>query len=299
VIRLIQIADCRLPIADCRRLQICTLQSAICNLKIWRLLLIPIALAAGCDFPGRPDPADRPVPANEVLEFNGLYGQNCAGCHGAKGTLGPAPPLNDSLFRAIVPEEELERIVSKGREKTLMPAFAVENGGPLTAVQIQVLVKQIKGVPYKIVENRQGGKTIERDANGIAPQWGPPGQAPKGVPNYLAPTTGADGNLAGNKQRGVMVFTRACAVCHGDHGQGIRKGDETVRTIHDAVFLALISDHALRRYVITGRPDLNMPTFAGARPDDPSFKSLTNQDVTDLVALLASWRQDHGTRAKP
>jgi cytochrome c oxidase cbb3-type subunit 3/ubiquinol-cytochrome c reductase cytochrome c subunit len=290
--RFVPIADFRLQIAD--RTSRGNLQSAVCNLRPWRSLVILAALATGCDLPGRPDPAERPVPANEVLDFSVLYGQNCAGCHGLNGKLGPAPPLNDSLFRAIVPVEELERIVAKGREKALMPAFASEQGGPLTEVQIQLLVKEIKGVRYKIVEKPDGGKTIVEDANGTQPQWGLPAQPPKSAPSYKDPQ-GSKARLAalGDKQKGAAVFARACAVCHGDDGRGERSGH---KAIHDPVFLALISDQVLRRYVITGRPDLNMPNFAEARPDNASFKSLTNQDVTDLVALLASWRQDHATK---
>src|SRR5258708_31101842 len=121
------------------------------------LIIFISVLIAGCDFPGRPDPADRPVPANQVLEFGTLYQRNCAGCHGADGTLGPAPPLNDPLFRAIVPQTELTGILKKGRNKTLMPAFAKENGGTLTAAQIQVLVHEIKGIPYRTVAKQAGG----------------------------------------------------------------------------------------------------------------------------------------------
>ena len=62
------------------------------------LIAILLALTAGCDFPGRPRPADRPVPADQVLDFAALYRENCAGCHGADGKHGPAPPLNDPLF---------------------------------------------------------------------------------------------------------------------------------------------------------------------------------------------------------
>ena len=39
--------------------------------------------------------------------------------------------------------------------------------------------------------------------------------------------------------------------------------------------------------------------IAQARPDDTQFKPLTEQDVADLVALVASWRQNHATRVKP
>jgi hypothetical protein len=58
------------------------------------------------------------------------------------------------------------------------------------------------------------------------------------------------------------------------------------------VFLALTSNQALRRYAITGRPDLGMPGYAEARPGSADFVPLTDQEVTDLVALLASWRRE-------
>jgi cytochrome c oxidase cbb3-type subunit 3 len=262
--------------------------------KYWRFLGLLFAIGAGCDFPGRPDPADRPVPANEVVDFRLLYGQNCAGCHGAHGELGPGPPLHDALFRAIIPEKELEKLIAHGRKNTLMPAFAQESGGPLTAVQIQVLVKEIKGIPYKVVEKREGGKEVVDDPDGVKSQWGSPGQPPHGVPTYLL----TEATNGGDKNRGAAAFARACAMCHGDDGQGLREGDRTLRAIHDPVFLALVSEQVLRRYIITGRADLGMPSFAGARPNDAQFTPLTEQDVADLVALVASWRNNHATQAK-
>jgi cytochrome c oxidase cbb3-type subunit 3/ubiquinol-cytochrome c reductase cytochrome c subunit len=251
-------------------------------------------LTTGCDLPGRPDPAERPVPADQVLKFGVLYRQNCAGCHGVDGKLGPAPPLNDPLFRAIVPEEELKDILTKGRKKTLMPAFANENGGVLTAAQIQVLENEIKGIRYRIIEREEAGLAkieVVPDAGGISPTWGMPERPPKRVPSY-EPSASSRGDSTGNKERGALVFARACAVCHGNHGQGIEQESGTVRTINDPVFLALISDQALRRYAITGRPDRRMPGYAQARPGNPHFVPLTDQEVTDLVALLASWRRE-------
>ena len=61
--------------------------------------------------------------------------------------------------------------------------------------------------------------------------------------------------------------------------------------INDPDFLALISDQALRRYVITGRPDLGMPDFANSKGRAAGFQPLTAEDVNHVVALLASWRQ--------
>ena len=108
----------------------------------WRLLPLLGALSFGCDPPGRPNPADRPVPADEVKDFGSLYARHCAGCHGADGKLGPAPPLNDPLFLAIVPDAELLRVISEGRavtptQKSPMPAFRLGSGAPLTEAQIK------------------------------------------------------------------------------------------------------------------------------------------------------------------
>jgi mono/diheme cytochrome c family protein len=233
----------------------------------WTLLALLAGWVAGCDLPGQPKTGDRYVPPQKESRFNVLFQQNCAGCHGADGKLGPAPPLNDQLFLALLPDTELQRVITEGRPGTLMPAFATAKGGPLTAEQVAVL------------------------ADGIKSRWGPDEPAPRGAPPYLLVPARPERAGAGNKEEGLGVFARACAPCHGDHGQGGRYGGKTVGAVNDPDFLALISDQALRRCVITGRPDLGMPDYADptGRPD--GFKPLIDQDVTNLQALLAEWRQ--------
>jgi cytochrome c oxidase cbb3-type subunit 3/ubiquinol-cytochrome c reductase cytochrome c subunit len=263
------------------------------------------------------------VPPDRVLKFTELYSRNCAGCHGAEGKLGPAPPLNDSLFRAIVPIEVLKDVVTSGRLHTPMPAWARENGGPLTAAQIQVLVCEIKGIPYTIPEDREGDSTrveVVPDPKGRAPHWGMPGPPPEGVPSYLAPKgrqgPGKREQPAGAKveelrvrpqveqgpherdRKANEVFARACAGCHGPNGNGEKPVHGKYLAIHDPAFLSLISDQALRRTVITGRPDLAMPTYAEKEGRPPDFKPLTSEEVSDLVALLASWRQEGSVNGK-
>jgi cytochrome c oxidase cbb3-type subunit 3 len=225
-------------------------------------LLVSLSLlASGCDPPGRPNPADRPVPADQVTDFGALYATRCAGCHGADGKLGPAPPLNDPLFLAIVPDAELLRVIAEGRtvtpgQKSPMPAFAHDKGGPLTTQQVEAV------------------------ARGIKARWG--GAAPKEEPPpYLAPKE------AGDKGRGAKVFDLACAACHGDEGLGA----EQAGAINDRAFLSLISDQALRRVVITGRRDLGMPDYSNSNWRSPEFEPLSSEQINDLVALLAGWRQ--------
>jgi mono/diheme cytochrome c family protein len=203
--------------------------------------------------------------------------------------------LNDPLFRAIVPVKDLQAVLTKGRKKSLMPAFAKENGGMLTDTQIQLLVMEIKGIHY-MIEKKVGDDEhkveVAPGPRGFVPNWGESEELPMGVPSYTEESASASGSKAGDAKRGAAAFARACAVCHGDNGQGIQEDGKAIRAIHEQALLALISNQTLRRYVITGRPDLGMPNYAQARPDNPKFVPLTDQEVADLVALLASWRRE-------
>jgi mono/diheme cytochrome c family protein len=237
----------------------------------WLRLALLASWVAGCDLPGRPGPADRYVPPREEKRFGVLFQKNCAGCHGADGKLGPAPPLNDKLFLALVPDRELTRVIASGRTSTLMPAFAESEGGPLAADQVEVL------------------------ASGIKSRWGPVKPAPSGAPPYLLPQTESGLARSGDGEKGAKVFALACAGCHGERGQGRPHGGAaggmTAGAINDPDFLALVSDQALRRSVIAGRPDLGMPDYAGLSGRPEGFQPLSAEDVANLTALLASWRQ--------
>jgi len=260
------------------------------------LSALSVSLLSGCDLPGKPNSADRPVPPEQVLDFSKLFGTNCAGCHGADGKFGPAPPLNDSLFRALIPEGELERVITDGRDGTSMPGFAVARDGALTPMQIKLLVYEIKGIRYKLVnvgEGKERHREPVRDAEGTTPIWGEPGAVAQNAPAYLQPATAPIRTSAELEQIRQTVFARACANCHGESGEGGSSG-----AIHDPAFLALISDQALRRLIVTGRPDLQMPSYAGTDGRSDDFKPLTSEEVSDLVGLLASWRTAHAAEGE-
>jgi mono/diheme cytochrome c family protein len=91
-------------------------------------------------------------------------GYNCAGCHGADGVGGQAPPFtltdSDGEFVATVTwrapalntvllrysEEEVRQILVYGRPGTPMPAWGAEGGGPLTTQQIDELVAYLGSI---------------------------------------------------------------------------------------------------------------------------------------------------------
>ncbi|MEX0676969.1 MAG: c-type cytochrome [Pirellulales bacterium] len=233
----------------------------------WRFALVfgLCLAAAGCDYvpPGKPDPADRPRTPAQITNFEFLYKQNCSGCHGANGTLGPAPPLNDPIFLAIVPDEELVRVITDGRPGTPMPAFARQHQGRLTDRQIEII------------------------ALGLKQHW----KSDKLPAATLPPYTVASKPAAeADAERGAKVFARACADCHGADGEGSGP-EESPGRINNPALLTLVSDQALRRIVITGRHDLGMPNFADDVGRGDAFQPLSSGEIADLVALLSSWRK--------
>jgi mono/diheme cytochrome c family protein len=215
--------------------------------------LLGLVMLAACsathDEP-RTDP--EPIAPNQVVDFNTLYAQNCAGCHGARGRGGASIALANPVYLAIVDETVLRNIVANGVHGTSMPAFAQRAGGMLTEEQINAITSGIF--------SHWGHKQVLDGAN---------------PPSYEA-------KVAGNVDHGHVAFGTYCASCHGSEGGGTSKGS----AITNDSFLALVSDQGLRTIVIIGRPELGAPDWR----DNVRGKPMTDQEVTDVVAWLASRR---------
>jgi mono/diheme cytochrome c family protein len=194
------------------------------------------------------------------MEFNILYAQNCSGCHGNGGTAGASNALRDPVFLAIADDSIVRSATSNGVRGTAMPAFAQSAGGMLTDNQIDALVSGIRS-------------------------WAPSGDL-RGAhpPPYRAKT-------AGNAQHGAEVYQTFCSSCHGPNGTG----GKTASSIVDGSYLVLVSDQYLRMTVIAGRPELGAPNW---REDVPG-RPMSDQEVTDVVAWLASRRPASPGRLSP
>jgi cytochrome c oxidase cbb3-type subunit 3 len=217
-------------------------------------------LSVSCDrLPGKPKAEDKWVASSEVTDFGQLYSQNCAGCHGTDGRMGPARPLNDPLYLALAGAKRLREITANGVPETAMPAFAVSAGGNLTDQQIGAL------------------------ADGFISRWGSQNNLTEtGLPPYSAEDAIAAGSGPGDTQRGKASYQVYCARCHGVEGTGGEHGGSIV----DRNFLSLVSDQHLRTTVIVGRPDLGKPDWRGNFPDRP----MSPQEISDVVAWLAIQR---------
>ena len=210
-------------------------------------------LLSGCSSPhGQPQGDPEAVAPSQVSDFATLYSQNCAGCHGAQGRGGAAIALANPVYLDIVDEASMRKVIANGIHGTSMSAFDQSAGGMLTDKQIHVIT------------------------SGILSNW-----SRKGILDGSNPPSYA-ANTAGNAGHGELVYRTYCAFCHGQGGQGGPKGS----AITNDSFLALVSDQELRTIVIAGRPELGAPDWRGNVPGKP----MTDQEITDVVAWLASRR---------
>ena len=214
---------------------------------------------AGCSTsPGKPAAGSETIAPSEVMDFATLYGENCSACHGADGHGGAAIALGDPVYLAIADEAAMRKVIANGVRGTAMAAFAQSSGGMLTDKQVDVLAAGIRS---------------HWSRRGILDGANPPSYAAKS---------------AGDAARGEAAYKTYCESCHGSGGHGGPMGS----SITDDSFLALVSDQGLRTVVITGRPELGAPDWRG----NVSGKPMSDQEVTDVVAWLASRRMQNPGR---
>lgn len=233
------------------------------------LLCITSLAGTGCsNAPGKPGPEPEVPRPDQVVDFKTLYGQNCVACHGDNRQPGPAIALSNPVYLALAGESNIRNAVANGVPGRLMPAFGRSAGGMLTDEQVSIL------------------------ASGLIREWGKPGALVGATPPSYKATLHADA-AAGEK-----AFLMNCGSCHGAKGDGVLtgtlgRGPGPGGSIVAPSFLALISDQNLRSFAIAGVPT-RMPDWRSHEGDQP----LTDQEITDIVAWLASHRETQPTAAQ-
>jgi len=72
-------------------------------------------ILTGCDsLPGRPKPADLPLRPSAITDFEQLYAESCAGCHGADGKNGAAIAMNNPVYLAIIDDASMRHVIALG-----------------------------------------------------------------------------------------------------------------------------------------------------------------------------------------
>lgn len=228
------------------------------NIRLYILVCLVFILdAVGCGTaPGKPKPGldGEAIRPDQVTDFATLYSRNCAACHGDHGKHGAAISLASPLYLAFAGTQNLQHVITVGVPGTMMPGFAKSAGGMLTDQQIAIVTQ------------------------GMIQAWSDPtvfqGQT---LPAYASSKTA-------DVKHGQSVFGVYCAGCHGAEGTGV-SGRHYPGSVVDPAYLALVSDQGLRTILVAGKPEQGMPDYR-------SYKghALTDQEITDIVAWLASNR---------
>lgn len=222
-----------------------------------------LLVLAGCDhLPGKPGFRPETLRPDQTLGFAILYKNNCAACHGEDGRGGAAIPLNNPVYLDWAGRDNILRTVANGVTGYQMPAFSHGGGGLLTDAQVEAIT------------------------NGLVTHWGKPG-ASAGAPPYRQPA-------AANAAQGQAIFTQYCARCHGAQGNGNPAAGVT-GSILDPTYLSLISKQGLRSIIVAGMPGEGMPDWR----NDVAGKPMTDAEVTDVVAWMASHRVANPGQAFP
>lgn len=135
----------------------------------------------------------------------------------------------------------------------------IENGRPGTAMPAW---SKAHGGP--LTEEQ-----VDALVNGIYGSWAqsPP---PQDIPKY--------DSAPGDADHGKKLFQRDCFMCHFKGGP--------VGVVTDAQYASLVSNAYIRSAIVAGRADLGMPNYKSLNLGKP----LTDADVSDLVAYVASFR---------
>lgn len=192
-----------------------------------------------------------------------LYAENCAVCHGLQGEgLGSIPPLNNPALQTM-DSAELNKTIARGRFNTAMPAWSQADGGPLSAYQIDELVK--------LVQTGDWNATQDRVVNlGLAPL----------VPFTTEPDPVLLEQVAAlpegaSLQTAIKIFAVQCVACHGADGLGTK--------IAPALNDPLVGEKPAEDLTRT-------ITFGSAGTLMAGWKNvLTPEEITALVSLVQRW----------
>jgi cytochrome c oxidase cbb3-type subunit 3 len=188
-----------------------------------------------------------------------LYAQNCAACHGERGSGGIGVPLALPSIRALTSEDYLRKTIRHGRPGRVMPSF-----GNLSSAEIDAIVAHMAswnpGPPAQYSDARIAGD---------------PAKGGKLFATHCASCHGADGE--GGKGTGV-TFSRP------------REQTIMAPALHNAGFLASASDQQIKAILSKGVAGTPMVSFLQ--------KGLKEKDIDDLVAFVRSYEKSPLAKAK-
>jgi mono/diheme cytochrome c family protein len=200
-----------------------------------------------------PMAANAEAPAQDPTTELGaqLYAENCVVCHGPEGQ-GRVGATLAKDWPSIRPDLTVKTIIANGVPGSAMPAWSQANGGPLSEAEIDAVTQFI----------------LSWQTSG-APKFTP------GPTATLRPPITPPPNVAGDPNRGAVLFDENCAVCHGLNGEG-RVGATLAKA-----WSGIRPDLSTKATIANGISGSAMPAWSQAKGGP-----LSEQEIDDLVTFI-------------
>ena len=145
---------------------------------------------------------------NAVVNSTEFYAENCAVCHGAAGEgIADNPALNSEAV-SLMSENDLLKVIARGRDNTQMAAWAMEEGGIFSNSQVDDFAIFLQQVNWDYVEQRVADLGLT-----------PPALIEMELSEDMLSQVSAlpDGEYL---SEGLTIYAENCAACHGSNGAG-------------------------------------------------------------------------------
>jgi len=198
-----------------------------------------------------------------VMSATDMYAENCTVCHGSSGEgIGANPPLNDDAVQ-MMSENDLFKVISRGRDNTLMAAWAVDEGGVFSTSQVNDLVTLIQAVNWEYVEARVTELGLI-----------PPQVVEMEVSDEMldALVVLPDGEALSS---GLLIYAENCAACHGSNAAG-----SVIAPALDSVKLRTTPREDLEQIVSSGSPGTLMAGWQNM---------LSPEQISSVLDLIYRW----------
>jgi len=221
-----------------------------------------------------------------------LYATNCSPCHGSAVAFSGS----ESELRTLISQGGMHLEMPPWREKLseieleTLSKFVVD---PTSAPEGDQLFKQYcsschgERVP-KIDNIDQARLTIaEGGAHQTMPVWGQV-LTPEQLDALVSYTLNAAKGTS--LEVGQELFSKNCAACHGDFGEGgpnPTRANDLIAPISTSEFLKTRDDFTLRAIIAQGQPNFGMSPF-GSSFGGP----LEDAEIDAIVAYLRSWESN-------
>lgn len=224
------------------------------------VLVIPIYAISE---PARQETISLSFRSDAVSVSTDAYAENCAVCHGAAGEgIGEMPDLNTDGVRGME-EADLFRVISRGRDNTLMAGWAVEEGGILSNAQVEDMITFLRYADWNQVETRVAELGLT-----------PPEVVEMEVSEEMLTAVSSlpEGTALVS---GLTLYAEKCAACHGPDG-----GGTTLAPAIDSAELRAVGAEEITRIINYGVPGTLMAGWENA---------LDAQQTNDIVSLILRW----------